>query len=274
MKDGGRRWLDSGCRAATVLGLLLFSCVAAALTLPEFILYRDRLVVSLLEVESGVELQPFDLTTGDGLSLRSWYRAPQGGKPVLVYFPGRRGDLFGKPKHLFELADQGYGLLLAGYRGFGGNPGRPSENRLYGDTTALLGKLSDMGLAPDGVVFYGYSMGTGVASYAATQVRPRAIILEAPFTSFPEAVRHQASPVPTWLIRSRFDNHSRMRDVDVPVLLLAGEDDHITPPDFAEALAAISEGFSKLHILAGANHINMIALGAGEILSDFLFGLE
>jgi pimeloyl-ACP methyl ester carboxylesterase len=116
-------------------------------------------------------------------------------------------------------------------------------------------------------------MGTGVASYVATQARPRALILEGPFTSFADAVRLQAPSVPVWLVRSRFDNRSRIGSIDVPILLLAGEKDAVTPPYFAQALASLSAGFSKLYIIPGANHINMGRLGALEAVTGFLVGL-
>lgn len=259
--------------AAASMFVLLGGLVATQ-TVPEFVLFRERLVLNLLEIESSVELAPIDVVTHDGLKLRSWYHPPAPGKPVIVYFPGRLGDLIRKPAHLFDLAEQGYGLTLAGYRGYGGNPGWPSESMFYRDATALLTKISREGLTPDGIILYGYSMGTGVASYVAAHARPRALILEAPFTSFPAAVHQQAASVPVWLVRSRFDTRSRIGNIDVPILLLAGQRDAITPPAFAEVLATLSEGFSKLHVFPEANHVDMIRHGARETISGFLFGLE
>lgn len=258
---------------AALLALLTVGLVVAVRTIPEFILYRERLVFNLLEINSDIELKPLDITTHDGLTLRSWYHRPAEGKPVIVYFPGRLEDLIRRPAHLFHLAEQGYGLTLAGYRGYGGNPGYPSEHLLYRDGTALLTKLTHEGLAPDGIVLYGYSMGTGIASYVATATRPRALILEAPFTSFPDAVRQQAPSVPIWLVRSRFDTRSRISNIDAPILLLAGEQDRITPPDFAKALAALSQGVAKLEILPEANHVNMARRGALEAVSSFLVSI-
>lgn len=258
---------------AVLLALVTVSLVVAVRTVPEFILYHERLVFNLLEIESSIDLQPLDLKTHDGLTLRSWYHPPAEGKPVIIYFPGRLEDLIRRPAHLFHLAEQGYGLTLAGYRGYGGNPGHPSEHLLYRDGTALLTKLTHDGLAPDGIVLYGYSMGTGIASYVATATRPRALILEAPFTSFPDAVRQQAPSVPIWLVRSRFDTRSRISDIDAPILLLAGEEDRITPPDFAKSLAALSQGVSKLEILPEANHVNMARRGALEVVSGFLVSI-
>lgn len=265
--------LASHPRSAFVAGgLALF--VALASTAPEFILFRERLAISLFEFEARVDLQPVDLRTHDGLVLRSWYYPPQEGKPVIVYFPGRVGDIIKKPWHLFDLADQGYGLMLAGYRGYGGNPGRPSERMLYKDATALFAKLDQDELAPDGIILYGYSMGTGVASYVASQAKARAVILEAPFTSFRDVVARQARPMPVWLVRTGFDTQSRIAQIDVPILFLAGRNDAVTPPAFAEILASIGDRLSSLHVLADAAHDNIFDHGGMEIVTTFLDGLR
>lgn len=256
--------------AVAVLGVVL----TALSTMPEILLFRERLALSIFELESDVELQPIDLVTHDGLVLRSWYHPPRSGKPVIVYFPGRVGDVIKKPRHLFSLAEEGYGLMLAGYRGYGGNPGRPSEDRFYRDATRLLEKVADNRLAPNGIILYGYSMGTGITSYIAAHTKPVGVVLEAPFTSFRDIVGHNARQMPLWLVRSRFDTRSRYGAIDAPILLLAGERDTVTPASFATLLASANERLSQLHIFPEASHDDMFEHGAWEAISGFLGGLQ
>jgi len=250
------------------------AATAAVMTVPEWFLFNKRLALNILELRTNVALEALDLETADGLTLRSWYHPPSAGKPVIVYFPGRDGDLIRKSSHLFKLAEEGYGLTLVGYRGFGGNPGSPSEFHFYRDAEALIDKLSREALAPDGLVLYGYSMGTGVASYAAMKSEARALILEGAFTSFPAAVRQQVPTIPAWLIRTHFDTRQRIPYIDEPILFLAGENDTVTPPTFAEKLASLSKGVSWLQILPGAGHLDMYRHGALEFVADFLSGLN
>lgn len=262
------RWLAAG------FGVLACGIGVASQTVPELILFRERVVLNILELDSRIELRPIDVATRDGLVLRSWFHAPAPRKPVIVYFPGRAGDLVRKPAHLFQLAEQGYGLVLAGYRGYGGNPGRPSERRLYEDATELLLRLGADGLAPDGIVLYGYSMGTGIASYLAARTQPRALVLEAPFTSFGAVVRNQtASQMPLWMVRTQFDTGSRLAAVHAPILLLAGAKDTVTPASFAEQLATKNAGFASLHVFPEATHDTLMENGAWEALKGFLVGL-
>lgn len=55
--------------------------------------------------------------------------------------------------------DRGFGVLLLGYRGYGGNPGRATEQGLYQDLRAGWNFLSSQGIAPDCIVLLGESLG-------------------------------------------------------------------------------------------------------------------
>jgi len=237
---------------------------------PEHILFRQRLLFPVLEMDPERPLQAFDHRTHDGLTLRSWYKPPEPGRPVIVYFPGRDGNILFKPWHLFELAEKGYGLLLAGYRGYGGNPGRPREFSMHLDAVSLVSQAGDAGLMTGGYVLYGYSMGSAFAANAASGLTPMGLILEAPISRFIDAVRQQARFVPGWMVRTRFDNVSRLAELSLPILLLAGGRDHVTPVSFATLLAEVSQPHATLHVMEDANHFTIIRRGGKAIVESFL----
>ncbi|MFN3765576.1 MAG: alpha/beta hydrolase [Aliihoeflea sp.] len=255
---------------ATLIMLLVAAWATAAHTVPEYVLFRDRLALDILEFDSKLKLEPIELTASDGLKLRSYYFAPQPGKPLIVYFPDRLGDIIYKPRHLTAIAEEGYGLLLTGYRGYGGNPGLPSETMLYADASAMMERIAVDNLAPSGVIIYGYSMGTGVASYVAARAETLGLVLEAPFTTFGDAVRQQFSQVPEWLVRTKFDTRSRIDKVDAPILILAGGKDQITPARFAERLASINADHASLVVVPDGNHLNLIRKGGAAAVQGFL----
>lgn len=257
--------------ATALLGLSSLGLLAIA---PEHILFQGRLNFSVFDLDAEQSLRAFDQRTYDSLTLRSWYRLPTNEKPTIVYFAGRDGDLLRKPGHLLQLADAGYGLLLVGYRGYGGNPGRPSERSMFLDAAALLSQAQEAGLAPWGYVLYGYSMGSSVAANAAVQVRPRGLILEAPISKFSDAVRQQVNRFPRWLVRTHFDNVARIGELDIPTLLLAGGRDTITPPTFALALAAARDDQVTLKVYDEATHFSIIRHGGRRAVIDFLEELD
>ena len=79
-----------------------------------------------------------ELTTADGLNLLAWYLPPQPGRPVILYFHGNGGHIGYRAELLRGFARNGYGVLMAEYRGYGGNPGTPSESGLVADGAAAL----------------------------------------------------------------------------------------------------------------------------------------
>lgn len=255
---------------AAVLGALAAGMLVALTFIPDHILFRQRLAFSILEMDSEREMIALDHRTHDGLVLRSWYVAPQAGRPVIVYFAGRDGDILRKPAHLVERVEEGFGLVLVGYRGFGGNPGLPREIDMHRDIHALLARLKTENLAGSGLILYGYSMGSAFAANAAAQTDPLAVILEAPLSSFLAAVRQQAGNVPGFLVRTRLDNLASVPRIRAPILLLAGGRDAVTPPAFALALAAANPSFATVEVFADANHFSIVRLGGREAIGRFL----
>ena len=261
----GRNWLWGLVSAGFVLGL-----GGLLVLLPERILFSYRLHFSILELDRERPLLPLDHTTTDGLTLRSWYTAPRDGLPTIVYFAGRDGDILHRPAHLVDAVEAGHGLILVGYRGYGGNPGFPEETRMHRDVLALLDQAAQAGITANGTILYGYSMGSAFAAHAAAHSEPLGVVLEAPISTFLSAVRLQAGRIPAFLVRTRFDNLSRIREIRAPILLLAGEQDPVTPPSFAFALAQSNPAFASVEVVGGANHFNIMRLGGQLLVQGFL----
>lgn len=194
------------------------------------------------------------LTTADGLSLRAFARDAQDGKPTLVYFHGNGGTLMGSMAANAMFAEYGYGLLLVNYRGYGGNPGEPSEEGFYRDGRAAMSWLAERGIGPDQTIIIGNSIGSGTAVQMASEYSPAALILGAPFTSLLDIASEKARWLPTrLLLRDRFDNAGKIGALDMPVLIQIGSADGLIPPAHAEALAREAKQ-ATLHRFEGEGH--------------------
>ena len=95
------------------------------------------------------------IRTADGLALMSWYAPAKPGHRTIVYFHGNAGTLGDRHERVLAYLERGFGVLLVGYRGYGGNPGEPTEAGLYDDGRAHLDWLASQGLLPDDLVLYG-----------------------------------------------------------------------------------------------------------------------
>jgi hypothetical protein len=175
-----------------------------------------------------------ELHTADGLTLKAAYRAAADRKPTVVFFHGNGDSWDGAATATARLAASGYGVLLPEYRGYGGNPGSPSEAGLYADGRAALTFLEAQGVGERKTVLIGNSLGSGVATQLATEIHPAGLVLVSPFTSLPDvAAKHFCWLPARLLVRDRFDNLAKIARVAAPVLVLHGKQDAIVP--FADA---------------------------------------
>ena len=194
------------------------------------------------------------LDTSDGLSSRAFYREANEGKPTIVYFHGNGGTLQGSMAANAPFADEGYGLLLVNYRGYGGNLGAPSEEGFYEDGRAAMAFLEREGVARGDTILIGNSIGSGTAIQMAQEFAPKALILSAPFTSVPDVARQSMGWLPVdWLAKDRFDNAAKIVDLDLPILIQHGTSDWQIPHSHGQRLAELARN-ADLQLFDGLGH--------------------
>lgn len=214
-----------------------------------------------------------ELATDDGLSLQAWQVEPAtpNGYAVL-YLPGNAGNRAGRVGVAQSLADAGFTVLLVEYPGFGGNPGRPSEDGMVAAARAGQAHLLTTGHAADRIIYVGESVGTGVATHLAELVPPAGLVLRSPFTSLGAAAEVALGGAPIgWMIRDRFATLERMPRVTCPVLVLAGTADTIVPSTQSRAVASAAPHLSEFVELPGVGHNNALWFGSelATYVADF-----
>jgi len=218
------------------------------------------------------QLTDITTQTDDGLALAHWYLPPASSQAgVVVVLHGNAGNRAGPYDKFRDLHAWGYGLLLADYRGYGGNPGAPSETGLIADARSVLDWLAGQGVPAGRVVLYGESLGSGVATALAAERSVAGVVLEAPFTSITELAQQQYWYVPARrLVRDPFDTRARIGQVDAPILILHGERDATVPVAHGAALAQAAGPNADLVRFADGDHLNLWEIGAGTRVRAFL----
>ena len=123
------------------------------------------------------------LTTRDGLSLGAWVVPPTSGdrRMAILAAPGNGGNRAGRASLAQALAAEGFTVLLMEYRGYGGNPGSPTEEGLRLDARAARTYLVDAGWPADRILYLGESLGSAVVTELATEHPPAGLVLRSPF---------------------------------------------------------------------------------------------
>ena len=216
------------------------------------------------------------LQTSDGLRLSGWW--VPAGEPVrdvaVLVANGNAGNRAARAPLAHALSERGLSVLLFDYRGFGGNPGRPTEDGLARDVRAAREFLLDRaGFPPNRVLYYGESLGAAVVTELATEHPPAGMLLRSPFVDLASVgqTHYPFLPVET-LLRDRYPVAEQIAQVRVPVTVLYGDQDSIVPPDQSRAVAEQAPELQRLVGIADADH-NDAALLDGDTLLDAVVAL-
>lgn len=212
-----------------------------------------------------------------GLRERGLWHPAQAGMPTIIYFHGNTGHMGGRLAKAEKLLALGYGVVLVEYRGYGGNPGIPSESNLMEDARAAIKVMHKKGVAYKDMVLYGESLGTGVATQMATEMpKAKALILEAPYTSVVDVAAHRYWYLPLRrLVRDRFENDAKIGAVNMPVLIMHGNQDITIPIAFGKKLFSMVTAVKKeFYEIDGGGHSNLYDFSADEVVDAFLRKLD
>jgi uncharacterized protein len=211
--------------------------------------------------------------TADGLRLTGWFVPAAGGgaaRPAVVVCNGNGGDRSMRAPLAAALSRMGLAVLLFDYRGYGGNPGHPTEEGLAADARAALGYLAGRPeVDPERVIYFGESLGAAVGLRLATERPPAALVLRSPFASLAEVGRRHYPVLPvSLLLRDRYDSAALAGRLEAPLLVVAGGRDQIIPASHSRRLFDAAPQPKRLVVLDGADHNDDELLAGPRLLAE------
>lgn len=224
----------------------------------------------------GVEVA---FNTTDGLALSGWFVAASGISSrviTVLVFNGNAGNRAHRAPLAAAFHRHGWQTLLVDYRGYGGNPGTPTEKGLAADSRAARAYLAgrpDVDMSR--IVYFGESLGTAVAIGLADEHPPAALILRSPFTSMVDLGRQHYPFLPVRLfLRDRFRAIDRIRGIRVPLLVIAGGRDRIVPIENSRRLYDEAIAPKTLLVFPAADHNDEELLAGDEMIRAIVQFLE
>lgn len=178
--------------------------------------------------------------TPDGQKLNGWLFIREKGAPILLLCHGNGGNISYWLDHARMLVDQNLNVFMFDYRGYGKSSGKPSEPGLYQDSLAAYDFLiKEKGLSGNEIIPYGISLGGAAAIEIARQRPVKSLILEGAFTSS----KDMAANMPLFaffssLLPAHYYNLAKIKQIQVPKLIIHGEADKIVPFKMGQQLYA------------------------------------
>jgi fermentation-respiration switch protein FrsA (DUF1100 family) len=233
------------------------------------------------------------VTAHDGLKLNGWIvladglraadqgecdRQLGGGRLTVVYFSGNAGNRVYRGPEVGLLTGRGVNVCLVDYRGYGDNPGKPSEEDLARDAHSVWEYMTKQRNVPaHRLVLYGESLGGAVAVRLAEQCcregsPPAGIVLRSTFNSLVDVASYHYPWLPVrWALIERYPSEQRIAHVTCPVLQIHGSDDTIVPIRLARRLfeavpPTAANGTAKEWVaIFGADHNDVVLVAEKDM---------
>jgi len=191
-------------------------------------------------------------TPNDGL-INALHFKSQNPKGIVLYFHGNARSLDDWAWVNEDFKNLNYDLFIWDYRTYGKSKGKLSEININSDALFLYDQIIKQ-YDPENIVLYGRSIGTGPATELATKVAAKCLILETPYTSIGSMAGANFPFLPIkQLLRYKFNNIRKIKQLKMPVYIFTGTNDSITPHRHSLKLAKrLKEG--KIIIFEGGVH--------------------
>jgi uncharacterized protein len=252
-----------------VLGLLTVCLVGLAVGMlaglqRQLIYFPDSTMVpSAGDVIEGA--RDITLRTSDGLALGAWFVPPSSASDMnmaVLVAPGNGGNRLGRLGLAAELSRRGLAVVLMDYRGYGGNPGSPSEDGLAKDAMAAAMRLEELGYPAERTIYFGESLGTGVVAALQAGRPPAGVVLRSPFTELADAAAHHYPWLPVRvLLKDRFPVTEHLSNSEVPVTVIYGDRDSVVPTQLSARVADQAPTLVERLVIRGADHNDEVMFG-------------
>lgn len=253
------------------------ACIYVGVTVVLYATQRSLMyfpdTVHTTPAEAGLpEAAEIPLIAADGVHVTAWFAPPQREKPVIVYFHGNSGSLRYGAARFRQLIGAGIGLVALEYRGYGGNEGSPSEPGLIADGEAAYAYAAAH-YPVSRIVFWGQSLGSGIAVAVAAEKPVGRVILEAPFTSAAAVASLRYWYIPVGLLmKDQFHSDRRIAKITAPLLILHGAQDRVVPYAMGERLFELANQPKHIVSFLDGGHDDLDANGALNAVARFLAG--
>ena len=184
---------------------------------------------------------------------------------IFIYFHGNAEDMFNAIGNLNVIQSSlPFHTLSVEYPGYSIYYKEKDAETIENDSLIIFDYLvKEWKVKPKNIILCGRSIGTGPATYLASQRSPGALIMISPIQSIQDAANSLIGFM-KFIVKDRFNNYERIKDVTCPLLLIHGQKDSLIPFEKSIQLTERTGGPYELILPENMNHNDV------HIYDDFL----
>jgi uncharacterized protein len=239
-----------------LLAFYILICIVLFFFQEKMIFFPEKLEKSFKFSFSGnfeeISIQTDDHKTLNGVLFKSG--TPKG---LIFYLHGNAGSInsWGNVANTYTNLD--YDVFLLDYRGYGKSEGSiTSEEQLFSDIQAAYNEMKKR-YTEDKIIVLGYSIGTGLASEIASVNNPKLLILQAPYYSLTDMMRHSYPILPTFLLKYKLRTDKFIKNCKMPIVIFHGDLDEVIYYNSSIKLKQFLKRTDTLITLNGQGHNGM-----------------
>lgn len=245
---------------AVIIGIYLLVCILMYFFQEKMIFFPQTLPKDFtFQFDHNFEERFIEMK--DGTNLHALLFKTENPKGVVFYLHGNAGSLEAWGSVAETFVDLKYDVFVLDYRGYGKSEGSiTGEAQLHEDIQIVYGHIKQE-YPENEIIVLGHSIGAGMAAKVASANSPKLLILQAPFYSLPDLANNTfpLNIFPAFLIRYNFKTWKFLREANMPVVILHGDEDEIIYYGSSLKLQQEFKAEDTLITLKGAGHNNFLS---------------
>ena len=212
--------------------------------------------IDLTPESEGLAFDDLYLKTADGFLINAWFVKASDKAATILVAHGNEGNMDDgdRLEQIKFFHDFGLNVLIFDYRGYGRSQGHPTEQVVYLDAQAAYDYLKTRSdFDPKRIIAYGASLGGAVAIDLATKRKIAALIVDSCFTCAKDVAVELYPLLPTWMMSFKFDNISKVRNLNIPKLFMHSSQDEIVPREVGERLFQAADNPKEFLLTSGGH---------------------
>jgi alpha-beta hydrolase superfamily lysophospholipase len=203
------------------------------------------------------KFEEINVRTIDGITLNGILFKADSSKGLIFYLHGNAGSLSSWGEVAGTYTDLNYDIFMLDYRGYGKSEGSISgEGQLFQDMQTAYDELKNK-YNEDSIIVLGYSLGAGLAAKIASTNNPKLLILQAPYYSMTDMMRHTFPVIPTFILKYKLKTNEFIKHCKMPIVIFHGNQDEVIYYNSSLKLKELFKESDTLITLNGQGHNGM-----------------